>query len=247
MGSVPITLLRSRARELKFFLSPDIAACVRTWALQAMSADPHLEAGQQDLYTVNTLYFDTIRRDVFHKQGSYARSKYRIRCYGQEQTAFLERKIKTGGQISKWRLPIPISDLSKVSYPGSDHDDWSGAWFRRRIQLRKLEPVCRISYYRMARESRSRFGRFRLTLDEAIYAEPIQILSFARDNSPLTPVDCCPHGMVLELKFTETMPALFKELIEYFRLTESSFSKYRGAVNNLGLAPELNSSSCLTF
>jgi hypothetical protein len=75
-------------------------------------------------------------------------------------------------------------------------------------------------------------GRIRLTLDEAIRAAPRQALSFAEPAG--TPV--APAHVVLELKFHAAMPALFKQLVEEFRLRPQRVSKYRLAAEALGFA-----------
>lgn len=231
--------LRSRAREVKFVISPAVAAEVEEWARRVMPADSHLKSGTDGHYQVTSLYFDNPDWAVFQGRGSYRRSKYRIRRYGDERVVFLERKIKTCGEISKWRSPVPLEELLYLS--NSPRHKWDGDWFRRRIRLRGLQPVCRISYRRLARESQGRFGRFRLTLDHSIRAQTLQSPLFSGGSSSCGEIDCCPDELILELKFDQSMPALFKGLVEDFRLGESSFSKYRSAVEKLGLAPHLTS------
>jgi len=44
-----------------------------------------------DEYQTTSLYFDNASYDVFNRRGSFGRSKYRIRRYGEESSAFLER------------------------------------------------------------------------------------------------------------------------------------------------------------
>jgi len=227
-------LLRSRAGEIKFLLSPEVGVRIREWAIAAIPADHHAHAGCCDHYQVSSLYFDTKEWSVFNKLGSYRRSKYRIRRYNRDDRVFLERKIKTGGQVSKWRSLADIEDLASLNLealPMKGH----GAWFQRRLRARRLEPVCRIRYRRLARQGENRYGRFRLTLDDGIRAESIRRACFLEKSAAGPEVDCCPEGVVLEMKFGDFMPALFKQMIEEFQLSETGFSKYRSAVQKLGL------------
>ena len=109
---------------------------------------------------------------------------------------------------------------------------WDGTWFGRRLRVRRLQPVCQISYARTAREAMRETGRIRLTLDEGIYAVSRSMLAFSRDAGTVL----VPDRVVLELKYHVTMPAIFKQLVEEFRLTPGPVSKYRFAVQALGLS-----------
>jgi hypothetical protein len=58
---------------------------------------------------------------VFHRRGSFGRSKYRIRRYGEAQVGFLERKLKTRGLLTLSVLkqnpvgaPTPVPARLKV-------------------------------------------------------------------------------------------------------------------------------------
>src|SRR6266705_2729617 len=86
---------RAFVREMKFLLSPGLADDVLDWARARLDRDPHGGGPHGDTYQTTSLYFDTREFDVFHRRGSFGRSKYRIRRYGSADFIFLERKLKT--------------------------------------------------------------------------------------------------------------------------------------------------------
>ena len=83
---------RELASEIKFLVSPELAAQIRDWAGGRLLADRHGAGLAGDAYQIMSLYFDTQRMDVFQRNGSFGRSKYRIRRYGLDEVVFLERK-----------------------------------------------------------------------------------------------------------------------------------------------------------
>ena len=82
--------------EIKFVVDAATGGRIREWARARLAPDPHGAGSFADEYRVSSLYFDTAARDVFHRRGSYGRSKYRIRRYHDEPSVFLERKLRTG-------------------------------------------------------------------------------------------------------------------------------------------------------
>ena len=221
---------RQLASEIKFLVSRAVAAQIQAWARAQLLPDPHASGTAGDDYTVTSLYFDTAQFDVFHRRGSFGRSKYRIRRYGESVTVFLERKLKTRRVLTKRRSVIPIAELDWVSAAESG-SEWSGSWFQRRLLARGLSPVCQISYERTARVAMTQYGPIRLTLDDNLCASRAPGLWFNDTlGAPLL-----QDRLILELKFRFALPAKFKYLLEEFTLTPQPFSKYRLAAAALGL------------
>lgn len=212
------------AAETKFLLSPAQAAAVLGWAREFMAPDPHASGPYSDTYRVTSLYLDTPAFDVFHRRGSYARGKYRIRRYDLSGDAFLERKLKMAGRVNKTRSLVPLSELPRLA-ASDPRSEWrEGYWFHRRLLVRGLQPVCQISYRRTARLAQSVAGPIRLTLDEDLRATPASEFAFDGEDagSPISPA-----GLILELKHPGGLPALFKDLLSQFALKPEPFSKYR--------------------
>jgi hypothetical protein len=223
--------LKGRAFEIKFLVDPDAGARIRDWARARLDPDRHGEGPFADAYRTSSLYFETPDFDVYHRRGSFGRSKYRVRRYDGEQNVFVERKLRRDARLSKRRTLVALADLPRVTGPD---DRWDGRWFARRLALRQLHPVCVISYDRTAREALRDTGRIRLTLDENIRAAGRTTLAFDGDGGkPIV------EQVILELKYHVAMPAIFKQLVEEFRLTPCRASKYRFAAEGLGLLPTM--------
>ncbi len=222
---------REFASEIKFLVTPAIAAQIRDWAHGRLSPDPNASEKSDGSYQITSLYFDTEQFDVFHRKGSFGRSKYRIRRYGQSEIVFLERKLKTRGLLTKRRSIIKLDELERLASESPERG-WPGFWFHRRFLARRLEPVCQISYHRTARVAMTRYGPIRLTLDENLRGLPVTGLGFGEGEGRLLSED----RIILELKFRYEMPVLFKYLAEEFALNPQPVSKYRLAVAALGLA-----------
>ena len=217
--------------EIKFLLDEATGIRVREWARGRLEPDEHGTGPHEDEYRVSTLYLDTAARDVFHRRGSYGRSKYRIRRYGEESRVFLERKLRTSSRLAKRRTDIPLDALRLLPRQNLDDLD-STAWFRRRVSVRQLEPVCRVSYLRTARLANTPSGKVRMTLDYSLTASTAD--AFAIDGPGPAPL--LTGHMILELKFRGVMPTVFRELADAFALSPGRASKYRTAADVLGIA-----------
>lgn len=225
---------RELACELKFLISPDVAAGVREWARHKLLPDPYGNGNAHDEYKITSLYFETELFDVYNRKGSFGRSKYRIRRYGGEDVVFLERKLKTNGLVAKRRSPSVTREIRRLSEMEAD-PKWLGSWYHKRVLLRGLKPICQISYERTARVASTATGPVRLTLDENLRALPAREYVFQPDSDCLR---VAPTNVVMEMKFRGETPVLFKELIEKFALSPKKMSKYRLAAVALGLVPE---------
>jgi hypothetical protein len=217
--------------ETKLLVDAKLGDDIRAWARDRLGPDPHGSGPFKDHYGVVSLYLDTDAHDVYHRRGSYGRSKYRIRHYESDESAFLERKLRTRLRLTKRRTRIPIEAVStlRLDDPDPTHP---GYWFFRRVLLRRLHPVCVIRYARTARMSETSEGPVRMTLDASVVAAPTSLVTLtAAPPRPL--VDGL---MILELKYSGVFPRIFKDLVDEFHLTPRSASKYRFAVHTLGLA-----------
>jgi hypothetical protein len=241
-----------RAFEIKFIVNIATAAAVRNWARHRLEADPHGSGPHGDEYLTTSLYFDTGDLAVFRQRGSYARSKYRIRRYGGNDSVFLERKMRTRKVLSKRRTHVPCEEIEKLA--GSAVDPrWEGAWFQKRLQVRRFAPVSQVSYHRMARVAAAAMGTIRLTVDDDLRAQPAAGLIF----KPGCGKAVLPDQAIVELKFRAAMPALFRQLIAEFAIEPLRISKYRTSAVALGLvrvpdrstqgAAEKDDVSCLLF
>jgi|RhiMethySRZTD1v2_1073278.scaffolds.fasta_scaffold398915_2 hypothetical protein len=220
--SLDVRESREFASEIKFCVPSELGVEIRGWARQWLAPDPYAGGEMGDTYRTASLYFDTAGFEVLRRAGSFGRSKYRIRRYGDSQGVFLERKLKTRNMVSKRRSVIGMEDLERLE--SSPQRGWTGHWFHRRIAARLLQPVCQISYHRTARVGSGSYGAIRLTIDQEVCALPAGRLAF-HSGDPGTPLT--DGHMIVELKFRRTVPPQFAQLIENFRLEPQPVSKYR--------------------
>lgn len=234
MSLTEIRESRAFVQEMKFLISPGCADAIREWSRARMTPDPYAGGPCGDEYQVTSLYLETEDFAVYERRGSFARSKYRVRRYGTSEHIYLERKLKTRNRVGKLRS---IVDRGEAGWLDREETPkrWSGHWFHQRIQARDLRPVCQISYSRTARLGLSEGGPIRLTLDRELRAIPVGSYEFAPTDDAVV---LQPDARILEIKYKLEIPGLFKELMHQFDLRPTAVSKYRMAVEGLGLKNE---------
>ena len=228
------------ASEIKFLVDAALGARIQHWIRTHMEPDPHGGGPFNDEYHTASLYFDTAAGDVFHRRGSFGRSKYRVRRYGSASHVFLERKLRQPGILVKRRTTVDVATLEKLA-ESHTCPDWPGTWFHRRLQLRQIDPVCQVSYSRTARFAPTSEGPVRVTLDANVRVTAIRTPRFSAAEGLVVLRD----QMILELKYRQHVPLLFKRLVEAFALNPNRASKYRlgiGVLVHAGLASAVVSS-----
>src|SRR4051794_7658777 len=123
--SIKIRENRAFAAEIKFLVPADRVDELRAWARGRLGPDPFGSGPHGDTYQTNSIYFDTAEFDVFHRRGSYGRSKYRARRYGDSAALFLERKLKTHDLVSKRRSIVPCAELERLA-SAETRKGWAG-------------------------------------------------------------------------------------------------------------------------
>jgi hypothetical protein len=221
---------RKLNREVKFLAPCGQGAELREWARARFRPDPNAETEGGDGYRVTSLYFDTENYDVFHRRGSFGRSKHRIRRYGSSDCVFLERKLRTGDVVVKRRSLISLDELELLDRRECELG-WEGEWFHRRLAVRRLKPVCQISYHRTALEA----GPLRLTMDSNIGVLRGGGIGFYASRHAVRLLE---KQVIVELKYAGELPGPFREMIEEFRLAPQAVSKYRMAATMLGFGEE---------
>ena len=223
---------RLSASEIKFVVTPALSAEIERWARRWLGPDPH-----GDHYRVSSIYFDTAGRDVYERRGSFARGKYRIRRYGDADHVFFERKLRSKNVVIKRRSIVELEDLPLLEGVGLDRKWREGYWFHRRISARALQPAWQINYERTARVLESGAGLIRLTIDRGLRAAPARTFAF-QNGAELQRIYEEGNGdrHILELKFRNRIPELFRDLMEELVLTPQPVSKFRLAAGTLAYA-----------
>lgn len=221
------------AYEVKFLLTEDQAREVVSRVSGKLALDPYADPAMGNAYLTTSVYTDTPAFDVFYRTDGYDRDKFRVRRYGHTGPVFVERKTKNGEKVRKHRArinPAEITDLAKPSLNG----EWAGEWFHSQLIEKRLKPVCRVAYERVAYLGTADGGTVRLTFDR-------NIRGVLADQWALAEVGAVPplltDRVVCEFKFRTAMPALFRGVVADLTLTPAPFSKYRNFVQSAGLAP----------
>jgi len=140
---------RALASEIKFVVPEVLGNQISLWARERLRPDPHAVLELGDGYQVTSVYFDTEQFDVFHKRGSFGRSKIQNSpLRPRVNVVFLERKLKTPGPGQQTARNDSMEEWNLLE---SDEADLSRRWFQQRLAVRRLRPVCQISYTRLAR------------------------------------------------------------------------------------------------
>lgn len=221
------------AFELKFELSLEQVFRMKSWAARHLRPDPH---GVDGCYRVTSVYCDTPEFDVFHRSAGYRTGKLRLRRYGSESFVFLERKIKRGDQIRKRRVEVVSEDLQRLAAclgGAMSPPSWEAGWFLDHALKKQVAPTCRVGYRRTAYYGMSGRQNVRLTIDENLIGVPARGWEVPALQEGL---DLLPGGAMLELKFQDAMPELFRPLLAELPLRTAGVSKYRRCVRLCGLA-----------
>lgn len=220
------------AYEVKFLVTEEQARAVESRVRGRLSLDPYADPALGNAYPTTSLYTDTPDFDVFWRSAGYNRDKHRVRRYGPTGPLFVERKSKAGDKVRKQRTPIAAHEIAALVATAAD-PGWACGWFHEEVLRRKLRPVCRVAYERVAYMGAGENGSVRLTFDRRVRG----VLADAWTLEPVGPAPVLlPDRVICEFKFRVAMPALFKGIIAELGLAQSAVSKYRLFVQAAGLA-----------
>lgn len=224
------------AYELKFELPLAAVQGMKDWAECCLNPDPH--GGEDGSYRVTSVYCDTPEFDVFHRSPGYRGSKLRMRRYGGAAFVFLERKIRKGDQVRKRRVEVAPGDLRHLAAYVEGQTppaDWTASWFLAQALKKRVAPTCRVGYRRTAYFGMSGTQAIRLTIDEDLIGVPAR----GWEAQPLEDgIPLLPGSALLELKFHDALPELFRGLLPTLPMQNARVSKYRRCARLCGLAQD---------
>ena len=246
--------LQKQRFELKYRVSEGTARSVREF-LRGYLVPDEFTAGSPDFsYAVHSLYLDSEDLWLYRTtiNGDKNRFKLRLRYYSEDPAApvFFEIKSRRDNSIFKQRAAVKrdaVRPILEGQWPDFTHlvkpepktlvqlQD-----FTRQLHRVNATPRSRVSYRREAWMSPVD-NSARVTLDRAVNCAP----EFASriSTSMAGAVQVFEEDVILELKFTDRMPAWAAELIGLFGLVQGSAAKYAEGVVAMGenrLAPHAN-------
>lgn len=212
--------------EWKYLISYKEAELLKRRLLTVMKLDPHAKDGG---YMIRSLYFDDWKDTAYQEKmmGVMYRSKWRIRIYNYTDARIsLERKKKVGSYIHKDSAQISREEFFRIL--DCDFD----------FLLQKEDSLCREFYYEcVAKLMRPKVivdydrvpliydaGTVRITFDYDVRAAYGSFDIF--DDSLPTMYTLEEDQLVLEVKYTEFLPQIIKELLPLNGQEFTALSKY---------------------
>lgn len=224
-------------------------ALQKVFSSVGLMPDPHadLKSGE---YAVSSIYFDSpFLNDYYDKMGGFAlRKKIRGRVYSpweneESKEVRLEIKWRNGLHIGKdvvllarreWEMLLHGEYSQLLSLPMHEDDAIrlkKVLWFMMKDSMR---PVALVHYLR--RPLVLQGDRIlRVTFDHTLTAcesDNFWYTPFVRNVLP-------DDEVILEVKFSDTLPRWFREIIYSFNLTRVSYSKYASSIDALRLGRPL--------
>ncbi len=188
--------------------------------------DPHAEGGQ---YMIRSLYFDDIWNSAYEEKemGIYFRKKYRIRIYNcTDQSIKLERKIKNDRYIYKESAPLTRDEVYSIL-----DGDYEFLLHKRENLLREFYVECVSNVMRprvIVDYDREPFimdaGTVRVTFDKAVRAAVGNFDIFDETLPTLSALP--PDKLIMEVKYTEFLPKIVKDMVPPASSEMVAASKY---------------------
>lgn len=212
--------------EWKYLISEPEAYFMRERLLSVMQHDPHATDGK---YMLRSLYFDDVWDSSYNEKmmGIEERSKWRIRCYNCSDSSIkLERKMKRGNYIHKDSATITREETYDIIDGKIDfllyhrHPLCREFFFDCRTKL--VKPKVIVDYDREPFIYNE--GDVRITFDSNVRAA---VGSFDIFDASLPTLETLEPGkLVLEVKFTEFLPAHIHKLLPLNGHEFTAVSKY---------------------
>jgi hypothetical protein len=221
--------------ELKYLISESQVEAVRRAIAPFCVLDPNCERLPGNEYGIQSLYLDTLNRDLFRisceRRGF--RWKARVRRYDGSDRVFLEIKNKDHDLIKKQRGRIPLEGWVERTHaiPGPDAGRAECMFCQRRERF-DLIPTLMVHYMREAWFSVVD-SYARVTFDRRINCQPWTDWSLdVPDELNWLALDSAhsmrtvQQGVVLELKCLTAVPRWLSNVVQNVGLVRARYSKY---------------------
>lgn len=212
--------------ELKYLLNLQEAALLRARLNPIMQKDKHVNEDGE--YMIRSLYFDDIYHSAYMEKdaGIYARRKYRIRVYGcSDSVISFERKTKRDQYIFKESARITREQTDRILegdyrfLEKSENPLLQELYYEFTGKI--LRPRVMVDYEREPYVMEA--GDVRITFDKHVRGSS----GFDLFDPTLPTVDVIPGDkVVLEVKFTQFLPSILREILPPKSLENSAVSKF---------------------
>lgn len=212
--------------EWKYYISLWEAEMLKRRLLPFMELDSHAQDGQ---YTIRSLYFDDYWNSAYTEKmmGVSDRKKWRIRIYNFSDAGIkLERKKKNSSYIFKEAAPLTRQEFDWIMEGKYDfllqsrYNLCREFYYECMVCLQRPKVI--VDYERMPLIRRE--GDVRVTFDQDVRSAAFTYDIFDPDLPTRAVLE--PGMLVLEVKFTEFLPQVIKELLPLDGEQFSAISKY---------------------
>jgi len=217
---------RKFRHELKYFISELEKEVIAKRLSAIMQRDTHAKDGT---YFIRSLYFDDRSETAYEEKlaGTNERKKYRIRIYNLEDSIIrLECKRKEGQYINKVSAKLTRQEVDKLL--DGEYD----------FLKEKSEQVCKDFYLECALNGMKpevivdydrepyvyTFGDVRITFDEHVRAGMFEQNLFDQALPVMEVLE--PGQLIMEVKFTEYLPEIIRDLLQVDDCIYTAASKY---------------------
>lgn len=212
--------------EWKYLISFPDAELLKRRLEPFLSYDSH---AINNSYMIRSLYFDDWMNSAYEQKlmGIYERQKWRIRIYNYgDKVIALERKKKKGSYIYKESVRISRDEFDKImnndfSFLLERKENLCGEFYFECVS-KVLRPKVIVDYDRTPMVLDE--GTVRITFDSFVRAA---VGGFDIFDSTLPTLPAIEEDkLILEVKYTEFLPGIIKELLPLQGHEFTSFSKY---------------------
>ncbi|WP_196803018.1 polyphosphate polymerase domain-containing protein [Butyrivibrio sp. MC2013] len=212
--------------ELKYLINEPEMAAIMARLRGFMTLDPN---ASEDGYMIRSLYFDDVWNSAYEEKymGIYARRKYRIRIYNcSDKGIKLERKKKEGNYIFKESASLTRAETEAILDGEYDFllekDNKLLKEFYYECVSNFLRPRTIVDYDRIPFIMDE--GTVRVTFDRDVRAA---VLSYDIFDPELPTMGVLDSGyLVMEVKYTEFLPQLIRDLLPPKSREMVAVSKY---------------------
>lgn len=237
--------LQAQRLELKYIINEDTALRVRDFVSSYLELDEFGASLPNYSYPVHSLYLDSPDLRLYQEtiNGTKNRYKLRLRFYDNrpDSPIYFEIKRRMNNCIMKQRGGVrraAVDELLAGHIPDAAHltsKDTKPLMalqnFCALMHQIRATPKAHIAYFREAWVSHND-NSIRVTLDREVKCEPEFTTRLCLDLK--NPAYTFGRNVVLELKFTNSYPLWFRELIQVCHVMQSGAAKYVEGVAAVG-------------
>jgi len=226
--------LRFQRFEFKYPISFRQFKQIRSFLQKYLALDDFAKNTKEGFYEVVSLYYDSSKFYYYWEKidGVKRRKKIRLRAYRRDgqfvDPAFFEIKRKHDAVILKDRFLLVDEDykmlMSNKHFSNEKEDTGRNKIikeFHLEWALHQLEPKVLVVYNREPYFDKFN-NNFKVTFDYFIKARRQYDLFYNGDDY----IDVLKNGVIMEVKFNNTMPFYMQQVIKEYNLNRIAYSKY---------------------